>query len=356
MAMAPILGFGRPLCDRDKRHPPELALTDMPDLPAGTLPVSVIVPAYERADMLPRAIASVRSQRTAQPAEIIVVDDGSGDDTAEVAAELGARVIRHAQNQGTAHARNSGVRAASQPWLALLDSDDEWLPDHLATVWDLRDGHVLAAASALRWEPVARRRIVHGPAGKDPVVLRSPASLVFPGNLLPASGVLVRRDVVLDVGGFRRPDTVEDFDLWLRVLERGTGVITPRVTLVYHLHDAQSTGDAARMQARHVLVANRCAGRPWWSPVLVERWQATAAWSNVRSAVRRGDVRRASRNAAWIAARPRRVVAVARGSLVRARLKRRTREALRSGVHPHIGLPPRARGPEKSAAHRGPGA
>ena len=310
------------------------------DPAAGVLPVSVIMPAYQRAALLPRAIASVRAQRTVQPAEIVVVDDGSSDRTADVAADLGARVVRHPSNRGIAAARNSGVETATQPWLALLDSDDEWLTHHLATVWALRDGHVLAAASALRWAPNTRRSQIQGPPGSEPLLLRSPAPLVFPGNFLPASAVLVRRDVVREVGGFRTPDAVEDFDMWLRVLERGTGIITPDVTVVYYVHDSQASGDAARMQARHILVADRCRGRPWWSPALVERWQATAEWSNVRSAIRHGRPREAARHASWIAARPRRIAAVAQGSLLRARLKRRTRQALRTGVRPGMAEPP----------------
>lgn len=319
------------------------------DPAAGVLPVSVIMPAYERAALLPRAIASVRAQRTVQPAEIVVVDDGSSDQTAEVAADLGARVVRHPSNRGIAAARNSAIEAATQPWLALLDSDDEWLTHHLATVWPLRNGHVLAAASALRWAPNRRRSHIQGPPGRKPLVLRSPAPLVFPGNFLPASAVLVRRDVVRELGGFRTPDAVEDFDMWLRVLERGTGVITPEVTVVYYLHDSQVSLDAARMQARHILVAERCGGRRWWSPALVERWQATAEWSNVRSAVRRGRPREAVRHASWIAARPRRIVAVARASLLRARLKRRTRRVLRSGVRPGMAEP---RAGSKTGARR----
>jgi glycosyltransferase involved in cell wall biosynthesis len=302
-----------------------------------TLPISVIVPAYQRSAVLPRAIASARAQRL-PAAEVIVVDDGSTDATARVARALGARVVRHEHNRGTAAARNTGVRAATQPWLALLDSDDEWLPDHLAAAWHLHGEHVLVATSALRWDGTQGRHGVHGPAGRTPVVLRSPSPLVFPGNFLPASGILVRRDVVLAVGGFRPPDAVEDLDLWLRVLERGTGVATPAVTVVYHVHESQSSRDATAMQARHLLVANRCSGRPWWSPVLVERWQATATWNNVRSSVRRRRAREAARDAAWIAARPRRIVAVARGSIFRARLRRRSREALQAGLRPAASL------------------
>ena len=113
------------------------------------LPVSVIIPAFNRADTLPRALHSILAQRPAVPTEIIVVDDHSEDESATVAATLGARVIRHDRNQGAAAARNTAVTAAGQPWLATLDSDDEWLPDHLATLWPLRAGHVLVAGAGV---------------------------------------------------------------------------------------------------------------------------------------------------------------------------------------------------------------
>src|SRR5438132_14127317 len=92
------------------------------------LPVSVVVPAHDRAEVIERALESVAEQRDCEPAEVIVVDDGSTDRTAEVAEANGAEVIRHGRNRGVSAARNTGVRAAAQPWIALLDSDDEWLP------------------------------------------------------------------------------------------------------------------------------------------------------------------------------------------------------------------------------------
>jgi glycosyltransferase involved in cell wall biosynthesis len=321
------------------------------DLAASPLPVSVIVPAYQRSGVVGRAIASARAQ-SRPPAEIVVVDDGSRDDTAEVASRLGARVVRHGRNLGTATARNSATEAATQPWLALLDSDDEWLPHHLATAWALRSDHVLVATSALRWDEARMRHRVHGPPGRSPLVLRSPSPLVFPGNFLPASAVMVRRDIVLRAGGFRPPDAVEDFDLWLRVLEHGTGISSPTVTVVYHVHDSQSSSDAASMQARHLFVASRCAGRPWWSPALVERWNATATWNNVRSSVRRRETREAARHIAWIAARPRRIAAVAQGSLFRARLRRRTRAVLAAGVGPAPAARPTDLDPPAQGANR----
>ena len=292
---------------------------------ARPLPVSVLIPAHNRAGLIGRALESVAAQAPARPAETIVVDDGSDDDTAAVAERLGARVVRHERNRGTAAARNTGAEAATQPWLALLDSDDEWLPHHLAHLWELQPGYGLVAAAA-RYEnadglPVA----YHGMPARAPTELRSPAPLLFPGNLIPASAAMVRRDLVAAVGGFRPPDAVEDLDLWLRVIEREPALVSPEVTVVYHLHGAQSSDDAAKMQRLHLTIGDRYADRPWWSPALVEGWRANAAWNDVRSAVRRGRPVVAARRLGWIAARPRRIAAVVSGRVHRARLRRRGR-------------------------------
>ena len=97
--------------------------------PAGRAPrISVIIPTYNRADYLPQAIDSVLTQ-THHAAEIIVVDDGSTDNTREVAERYGPRVTYLTTDHGgVAHARNVGVRHASGEYLAFLDSDDLFYP------------------------------------------------------------------------------------------------------------------------------------------------------------------------------------------------------------------------------------
>jgi glycosyltransferase involved in cell wall biosynthesis len=86
--------------------------------------ISVVIPAYNAARWLPESLRSVQRQ-TLQPAEVIVVDDGSTDETAEVAHAFGVRVISKA-NGGVAVARNVGIRSAASEWVALLDHDDLW--------------------------------------------------------------------------------------------------------------------------------------------------------------------------------------------------------------------------------------
>jgi len=93
--------------------------------------ISAIVPTFDRAPQLERALASIEVQ-TLAAGELIVVDDGSTDRTPEMVAERfpAVRYLRQ-ENRGVSAARNRGIEAARGEWIALLDSDDEWLPEKL---------------------------------------------------------------------------------------------------------------------------------------------------------------------------------------------------------------------------------
>ena len=243
---------------------------------ASTLPVSVVIPAYNRPAMVRRALASVAAQ-TAAPSEVIVVDDCSTDATGDVAAELGARVIRHEVNRGEGAARNTGLEHATQPWVALLDSDDEWLPDHLRTVWARREGNVLVAATCIGIG--AGRPRIYGVPGPRPLVLRGPPRVAHPDNCVPPSAALLRRDAALAAGAFDPElERCADLDLWLRVLERGRGVVLPEVTAVYHVHEGQVSADGAAMQEAHRAVLERYAARRWCTVALRRRFEGLMAW------------------------------------------------------------------------------
>jgi glycosyltransferase involved in cell wall biosynthesis len=297
-----------------------------------TLPVSVVIPAYNRAHMLPNAIRSVWAQLPSRPAEVVVVDDGSSDRTAIVATENGARVIGHSRNRGAAAARNTGVDAATQPWIALLDSDDEWLPHHLATLWAHRDGNVLAGGAARRQGELKGDVRYAGVAANEPLQLTSPAQIVFPENPLPASGVLVRRDAVLEAGGFDPSlGYAEDFDLWIRVLERGRGVALPIVVYRWNGHAGSKSTHRHGPRQAHRQIMRSYAGRPWWSRELLERRETIAEWDDLRQAMRERSVAEAIGSAAWLAARPTRLTALV--ALLRHRwgVRRRTRELIDDG-------------------------
>ena len=95
--------------------------------------VSVIIPTYKRAHILPRAVRSVLNQ-TYSNLELIIVDDGSKDNTAEIVSSIKderVRLISFSENKGAAAARNEGIKVAAGDFIAFLDSDDEWMPDKL---------------------------------------------------------------------------------------------------------------------------------------------------------------------------------------------------------------------------------
>jgi glycosyltransferase involved in cell wall biosynthesis len=302
------------------------------------LPISVVIPAYNRAHLLPRALASVEVQRPRRPAEVIVVDDCSTDGTADVAERLGVRVVGHSENRGAASARNSGFRAASQPWVALLDSDDEWLPHHLDTLWRARDGHVLVSGAALACGQDAADVRYHGTPEPRPVSLQSPAAIVYPENFIAASGALVRTAAVRTAGGYKTSlRYAEDFDLWIRILEQGTGLALPDVVYRWHRHPGQKSrgSDQPRRVQRQIVMSY--GDRPWWSERLAERRFAVAEWDDMRLALAERELRRAAGHAWWIVRRPQRVRGVWGLLVWRFRVRRRSRAVAQLARRPSDG-------------------
>jgi len=198
--------------------------------------ISVVIPTYNRAALLPEAIESALAQSLG-PAEVIVVDDGSRDDSEEVVARFGpaVRYIRQA-NAGVGAARNTGARAASGEWVAFLDSDDIWEREKLALQlaalsdapdagWSLTDLLVVDGENRPRgdpqWSPLVfgclqemgttgrdlfgrylHRGELAGAAGAVEVFSGDLYPLLFHGNLGLPSSLMVRRDLFLDSGGF----------------------------------------------------------------------------------------------------------------------------------------------------------
>lgn len=247
----------------------------------------------------------MRAQTPEPPAEVIVVDDHSAEDVGTTAREFGVRVIRHEVNKGETHADNTGIRAATQPWIAFLDSDDEWLPNCLDSLWRGRAEHTLVSGKSVAFGTGPSAGRVGLPASDEPFVLSSPAAVVFPENLVAASGVMVKREALIEVGCFDTTlkDAV-DLDLWLRVLERHTGVLLPDVVVRYRLHAGQATANRGRTMAKHEAILMSYRDRPWWSERLVDSWRAVARWDDLRAGMRERDAGAMRRPAAWLATHP----------------------------------------------------
>ena len=102
--------------------------------------ISVVIPTHNRLTLLRECINSVRAQ-TKPPDEIVVVDDGSNDETANWCIKQSDIVFRRIKNSGPSAARNLGVKISRSRWIAFIDSDDLWMPDHLESLLKLIEAH-----------------------------------------------------------------------------------------------------------------------------------------------------------------------------------------------------------------------
>lgn len=279
--------------------------------------MTVVIPGYQAARYIGEAIASVRAQ-SRPPAEIVVVDDGSRDGTGDVARAAGATVIRQ-DNRGMAAARNVAVAAARQPWIALLDADDLWLPEKLAAQWAaverrpeagmvFTDGRSYQppktfARTILQWpefaehyEKVARTAIAPGTVVCDLGSLRAhyPAGHFF----LSGSTMLVRADLLREAGGF--DETLKhwaDYELTLRLLMRTTAAVVERPLFLYRLHDGNMSQDGLGMKLDEIAIARMLFARAERYPGEALAYWRSAHPANLRAAIRlllrRGDGPRA---------------------------------------------------------------
>jgi len=180
--------------------------------------VSVIIPTFNRAARVARAVSSVLDQ-TFQDYEIIVVEDGSEDGTRDVLQQFGSRirVLSHHKNRGVSAARNTGILASSSPLVAFLDSDDHWLPEKLNAQIEFFRAHPEAVACQTEEIWVRRGRRVN-PMKKH----AKPSGEIFVPSLklclVSPSAVMLRRQVLDEVGLFDESlPACEDYDLWLRI-------------------------------------------------------------------------------------------------------------------------------------------
>ncbi len=182
--------------------------------------ISVVIPTYNRRELLPRAIGSVLNQ-TRAPREIIVVDDGSTDDTAQIVGNDFPQVeLILQENQGVSAARNSGIKTAPGDWLAFLDSDDAWLPHKLEKQLDMlvRHPEMKICHTGETWLKNDRQV---GQKKKH----QKPSGWIFQKCLelcaISPSSVLIKREVFDTVGLFDESlPACEDYDLWVRISAR----------------------------------------------------------------------------------------------------------------------------------------
>jgi glycosyltransferase involved in cell wall biosynthesis len=230
--------------------------------------VTVVIPTYNLASLLPEAVASVRTQQWPN-LEIIVVDDGSTDATESVLNSLAndsdLRWFRQ-DNAGAAAARNRGIAEARGDWIAFLDADDVWLPGKLTAQFGELEKRPNAAFSytdvTLRFATGEESDLACGNADQ-PLLMQ-----LLGGNLFATPTVVVRRECLREVGLFdEQLRTGEDWDLWLRLAAHFEHVRVARPLTVIRVADHTrfplETLEWCTLRSLERLFSCRCVQQDW---------------------------------------------------------------------------------------------
>ena len=242
-----------------------------------TAPISVVIPAYNAEQFIGQAIKSVQGQ-SLTVAEIILVDNNCSDRTPEIASQLGARVVRE-ERQGLSKARNAGLRASTQEWIAFLDADDWWAPNKIELQWRaiqeypeagivscdnyfVRGETVLPISEEVlrtRWNNMSAKLI----KGKHCTFIPKP-----PGDMLkrfcPKSPTaIVRRDVFSVVGGFNEDLLYNDeLECFMRVMARYSLAVVELPLVYCLLHEGNRSRNAEGKQAAYVQMVSLMIKHP----------------------------------------------------------------------------------------------
>ncbi len=242
-------------------------MTDIGSAPAAVesrVPaVSVVIPAYNAASFIGEAIKSVFDQ-TFRDYEVIVVNDGSPDTVdleRSLTPWLGRIIYLKQENRGPGGARNAGIQAARGEYVALLDSDDAWLPEYLAEqLRMLRANPSVAMVYADAWlfgdTELAGRTFMQCSPSRGPVSFES--LLRYESSIITSCSV-VRRSAIISGGLFDESFIrCEDFDLWLRLTHQGRGIIYQTQILGRHrTHDSSLAADSIKMVESQIEVLKK---------------------------------------------------------------------------------------------------
>ncbi|MGY6274683.1 glycosyltransferase family 2 protein [Methylomonas sp. MgM2] len=229
--------------------------------------ISAVIPTYNSAKFIAAAISSINAQ-TAPIEEIIVVDDGSTDNTEQVLAGLSGNIIYHKQvNQGPSAARNKAIELASGDWIALLDADDQWTPNKTRFQLDaLRknsalhfifgdeaeidvDGNIITPSSLDKHNLLVDLKKISGQP------LPNALAALVGKNFVPTSSALFRRDTVLELGLFRSDIRFgEDLELWAKIAARHPVACVPEALIYRRKHSESATTATERMLSQLPMV------------------------------------------------------------------------------------------------------
>lgn len=236
--------------------------------------LSVILPTHNRVATLGRAICSVLGQ-SFRDLELIVIDDGSTDETGKLLAGINdprIRVVHQAQRQGAAHARNEGIRASRSHLIAFQDSDDEWLPGklelQLAVLESNPDvgwvGGAYLVGHGLQWREVRSLELERGKGYQD---------VLFVGTPFVTPTWLVRRDLVLAAGLFDESmPCLEDWDLIFKLADVCRFRAVPEPILIRHGSADSLFGDVTKRRQGMEVMLTRHRRRWEGAPGSYAKW------------------------------------------------------------------------------------
>lgn len=258
--------------------------------------VGVVVPAYNAGRFLADTLRSVMAQT--RPADrVVVVDDGSSDDTAAVAAQFPDVILVRQTNSGVAAARNRGAREVATDWVAFLDADDLWRPEKLQSQLEAaRESGAESIFCDLDLIDADGKPIASPPP--PPVSFRI-EDLLLHAETIPqgtSSTLLVRRTLFEAAGGYDGGlATMADWDLLIRLRERGSFVFVPRALVSYRRYAGSMSRSVAMLERESILVLDKA-----FSSRTGSAWKAlerrSRAWNDLvlsGSYFGAGDVRRA---------------------------------------------------------------
>jgi len=205
------------------------------------LNISVIIPTYNRAATLERALKSVLDQ-TSPAMEIIVIDDASSDNTSEILAKFSShlKIITQKHNSGVSHSRNIGIDVAKGAWIAFLDSDDEWDPRKLEKQKAFQESHPELLISQCN-EIWIRNGVRVNPMDKHAKKGGWIFEACVPLCIVSPSAVIIHNSIFEHIGVFDVSfPACEDYDLWLRISPHyEIGLLDDKLVTRYGGHEDQ---------------------------------------------------------------------------------------------------------------------
>jgi glycosyltransferase involved in cell wall biosynthesis len=231
--------------------------------------VSVLIPSYNHAHYLGHAIRSVLNQSFSDW-EVIIIDDGSTDDSQEVVAKFDDPRIEYIfqENQGLSAARNTGIRQANSETIALLDADDIWSEDYLETMVAPLRNQPEAVAVYCGFQYIDENGEDVGiPSLKVVAPHEFREYFAANGNWLVPSGVVFRKAVAQEEGCFDESlRAVEDAYLWSKMSDRGPFVGVPLPLVGYRRHASNMSSDPQRMVSSNYQILEKYHGPPQGDP------------------------------------------------------------------------------------------